>query len=106
MDLSYSAEYEAFRAEVRTFLEKHWNGNSARSAQEETLISGLNHADEEATRFRLNAIESGYLYRHVPKTYGGSEQPFDPLKSAIIAEEFRRVRAPGELIGQGASMLV
>jgi alkylation response protein AidB-like acyl-CoA dehydrogenase len=54
----------------------------------------------------LKAIERGYLYRHVPKRYGGGEQPYDPLKSTIISEEFRRAKAPGEMMGQGASMLV
>src|SRR5947207_1091219 len=32
--------------------------------------------------------------------------PGDPLKSTIIAEEFRRARAPFEIMGQGPSMLV
>jgi alkylation response protein AidB-like acyl-CoA dehydrogenase len=55
---------------------------------------------------RLAAIARGYLYRHVPKAYGGGEQPYDPLKSTIIAEEFRRAKAPGEVVGQGPGMLV
>src|SRR5207302_763698 len=59
-----------------------------------------------ATAFRLLAIGRGYLYRHVPRRYGGAGQAPDPLKSAIIAEEFRRARAPFEIVGQGPSMLV
>src|SRR5204862_3632011 len=35
-----------------------------------------------------------------------SEQPPDPLKATIIAEEFRRAKAPHEIMGQGPSMLV
>src|SRR5262252_2395074 len=61
--------------------------------------------DERATAFRLKAIERGYLYRHIPKRYGGGEQPADPLKATIIAEEFRRHDAPFEIMGQGPSML-
>src|SRR5947209_19813529 len=69
-------------------------------------FAGAVPTDERATAFRLKAIERGYLYRHVPRRYGGSEQPGDPLKSTIIAEEFRRARAPFEIMGQGPSMLV
>jgi alkylation response protein AidB-like acyl-CoA dehydrogenase len=63
-------------------------------------------SDERATSFRLKAIERGYLYRFVPKRYGGAEQPPDPIKAAIIAEELRKAHAPGEVVGQGPSMLV
>jgi alkylation response protein AidB-like acyl-CoA dehydrogenase len=62
--------------------------------------------DERATKFRLDAIARGYLYRSVPRRWGGGEQPPDPLKATIIAEEFRRARAPFEIMGQGPSMLV
>src|SRR5512139_1996416 len=106
MDLSYSAEYEAFRDEVRQFLKEHWTDADANSApppdSRATLMGSVIRTDEAATRFRLKAIERGYLYRHVPKRYGGGEQPPDPLKSTIIGEEFRRAKAPGEMIGQGA----
>jgi alkylation response protein AidB-like acyl-CoA dehydrogenase len=110
MDLSYSAEYEGFRAEVRKFLQENWQNSDGGGApppdEQAELIGAVRHTDERATAFRLKAIERGYLYRHVPRRYGGAEQPYDPLKSTIIAEEFRRGRAPGELIGQGPSMLV
>lgn len=108
MDLSYSAAYEAFRDEVRAFLEKEWVNNFKDKAApaRETLLGAGFGTDEATTAFRLLAIEKGYLYRSVPRRYGGSEQAFDPLKSTIISEEFRRYRAPGELLGQGASMLV
>jgi alkylation response protein AidB-like acyl-CoA dehydrogenase len=110
MDLSYSAEYEQFRDEVRTFLKENWTDEDRNSApppdERAAMLGGGIRVDERATAFRLKAIERGYLYRHVPKRYGGSEQPFDPLRSTIIHEEFRRSQAPGELLGQGPSMLV
>lgn len=109
MNLSYSQGYEAFRQEVREFLKEHWieaGGGGSTQADEEAIIGSLGKPDEQVTAFRLKAIERGYLYRHVPRRYGGGEQPFDPLKSAIIGEEFKRARAPGELLGQGPSMLV
>jgi len=109
MDLSYSTEYERFRAEVRAFLEEHWTEADRNSSPPPdgaaALMGAVVRSDDRATAFRLKAIERGYLYRHIPKTYGGGEQPYDPLKSTIIAEEFRRAKAPGEVFGQGPSML-
>jgi alkylation response protein AidB-like acyl-CoA dehydrogenase len=109
VDLRYSAEYEKFRAEVRRFLAEHWSAeDAARQPDPDGMaaFAGAVPLDERATAFRLKAIERGYLYRHVPRRYGGGEQPPDPLKATIIAEEFRRARAPYEMVGQGPSMLV
>jgi alkylation response protein AidB-like acyl-CoA dehydrogenase len=108
MDLSYSPEYEAFRAEVRAFLKEHWVDlglTADGSSDEEALIGGITRPAENITAFRLKAIDKGYLYRSVPRRYGGGEQDFDPLKSVIIAEEFKRVKAPREILTQGPSML-
>ena len=94
MDLEYGEEYEAFRAEVREFLAAHW-----------PAADGGDRA--AATRaFRLAAIERGYLARRIPRRYGGSEQPADAIRARIIAEEFSRVRAPGDPRGIGTMMLV
>jgi alkylation response protein AidB-like acyl-CoA dehydrogenase len=110
MDLSYSAEYERFRGEVQAFLAEHWTAEDAAGApppgSQAEIMGAVVRTDERATAFRLKAIERGYLYPHVPRRYGGGERPPDPLKAVIIAEEFRRVRAPHEVIGQGPSMLV
>ncbi len=97
MDLRYSEEYEALRAEVRKFLAGHWplEGDEA-----ELPLA------EQASLARGRAIEAGYLARGIPRQYGGSEQPPDVLKSTIIREEFRAARAPGDLAGIGPSMLV
>jgi alkylation response protein AidB-like acyl-CoA dehydrogenase len=110
MDLSYSAEYVKFRDQVRDFLDEHWTDADRNSSPppdgQAALMGAVVRTDQRATQFRLEAIARGYLYRHVPRAYGGSEQPYDPLKSTIIAEEFRRAKAPGEVVGQGPSMLV
>jgi len=110
MDLSYSADYERFREEVRSFLPENWSEKDAAGSPPPegaaALMGAVVRTDEAATRFRTRAIERGYLYRHVPRRYGGGEQPPDALKATIVGEEFRRARAPHEVVGQGPSMLV
>jgi alkylation response protein AidB-like acyl-CoA dehydrogenase len=110
VNLSYSAEYEQFRAEVRDFLAKNWSPEDAAAGPDTDSVAAMTGAvirtDERATQFRQAAIDRGYLYRHVPKQYGGSEQPSDPLKATIIAEEWKKAKAPFEIMGQGPSMLV
>jgi alkylation response protein AidB-like acyl-CoA dehydrogenase len=95
---------------VRGFLDQHWTDEDRNSTPppdgQAALMGAVVRTDERATQFRLEAIKRGYLYRSVPRQWGGGEQPFDPLKSLIIAEEFRRAKAPGEMVGQGPSMLV
>ena len=97
MDLRYGAEYEAYRAEVKAWLSESWplKGDEAKQ--------GL---AEQATLFRKRAIAAGYLARSIPKAYGGSEQAGDPLRAAVIREEFMRVRAPMDPPGIGTMMLV
>jgi len=93
MDLTLSSEYQAFRSEVRDFLAAHWDPKRARDA-------------DFVDQFRVAATERGYLYRAIPKRYGGSEQPADVLKAQVIAEEFMAARAPQEVPGGGTMMLV
>lgn len=94
MDLELGSAYEAFRGEVAAFLGGHWP--PPRDAD-------LKRA---AADFREAAVGRGYLYRSIPKRYGGSEQPADPLKARVIREEFAKAGAPRELEGPGVSMLV
>src|SRR5690606_11981569 len=97
MDLSYGKAAEAFRADVRAFLSTHW------PPPVETRGADL----KAFTRaFRALATEKGYLYRAIPKRYGGSEQPVDVIKAQVIREEFARARAPMEVGGNGMNMTV
>ena len=68
MNLSYSAEYEQFRAEVRRFLAEHWTPEDAAATVSDpssvAALGGVVRTDTRATTFRLMAIERGYLYRH------------------------------------------
>ncbi len=96
MDLSYSAEHEAFRQQVIAFLKKH-----------KTLApvgAGLRSAKTRDWQALL--IEHGYTARTIPREYGGFGAKPDLLKGRIIAEEFARAQVPGGLSGQGIAMLV
>lgn len=96
MDLSYGAGAEAFREEVRAFLAGEWQPGERRKDE----------LREYVRAFRRRAVDAGYLYRSVPKRYGGSEQPVDVIKAQVIREEFGRARAPMEVGGNGVNMTV
>ena len=98
MDLAYSPEYEAFRAEVRSFLE--------RSKDKWPKDRGMGRPGPETLAWQKLLIENGYAARTIPREYGGYGAEPDVLKSRIIAEEFTRAGAPGGMGGQGISMLV
>ncbi len=51
-------------------------------------------------------MAAGYLYRNIPKRFGGAEQAPDLIRARIIAEEFARAKAPTEVKGSGVQMLV
>jgi len=91
MDLTYGPEYERFRHEVRAFLDEHW-------------LSLRDSAD--VTTFRKAAVEAGYLYRSIPRGFGGSEQPQDILKARVIRDEFTAAHAPMEVRSIGTELLV
>ncbi len=96
MDLSYGAEAESFRENVRAFLKAEWQPGERRKDELKAYIA----------EFRLSATDQGYLYRAIPKQYGGSEQPVDVIKAQVIREEFQRARAPMEIGGNGMNMTV
>ncbi|MBV9509629.1 MAG: acyl-CoA dehydrogenase family protein [Caulobacteraceae bacterium] len=93
MDLRYSPEHESFRQAVRDFLARAWP-----PAEGETPAS--------VAAFRDLATAEGYLYRNIPRAYGGSEQPVDLLRAEIIAEEFGKAGAPMERRSRGLGLLV
>src|SRR5688572_16919614 len=96
MDLRYTPELEAYRSDLAAFLKNHWDREWLRSPE----------ASERIAAFRTRAVEAGYLYRNIPVHFGGSEQAPDILRAQIIREEFARARAPGEVAGNGVTMLV
>ena len=97
MDLSYGEMAEAFREEVKAFLSENWpSAAHLRGADLKQYIRA----------FRRKATDQGYLYRAIPKIYGGSEQPVDVIRAQVIREEFVRARAPMEVGGNGMNMTV
>ncbi|MCE2391154.1 MAG: acyl-CoA dehydrogenase family protein [Proteobacteria bacterium] len=96
MDLSFGPEHERFREEVREFLAEHWPAGDGGPPP---------GAGQEAS-FRALAIERGYVYRRIPRRYGGSEQPADPLREDILRREFFAAGAPLGIPGVGPAMLV
>ncbi|MBW2274807.1 MAG: acyl-CoA dehydrogenase family protein [Deltaproteobacteria bacterium] len=95
MDLSYGPEYDEFRAEVEAFVGQAWSSEDA-----------ADPTPERRRRFIEAATGRGYLYRNIPSAYGGSEQPFDPLREQIIAEVFAAAGAQTQLAPQGVGMIV
>ncbi len=95
MDLAYGPAYEAFRGEVRSFLEAHRKHAPKRGARMEDMRA-----------WQLLLIENGYAARTIPKEYGGHGAAPDILKSRIIAEEFTAAGLPMGMANQGISMLV
>ncbi len=93
MDLSYSPEYETFRAEVRAFAKQH-GASAPRGAMGDMRV------------WQKLLISNGYAARTIPKEYGGFGAEPDVLKSRIIAEEFIAAGLPMGMAGQGISMLV
>ena len=93
MDLSYSAEHEAFRRETVAFIEAHKH-------------LAPRPGGPSALAWQALLIENGYAARTIPKAYGGYGAEPDILKSRIIAEEFAKAQISPGMGGQGISMLV
>ena len=97
MDLEYSLQDRKFSEKVEHFLVEAWTRpQESKPADQDAFIAS----------FRALATERGYLYRSVPRRFGGSEQPADVMRARLIREAFERARAPMEIEGIGVAMLV
>ncbi|MFN2375591.1 MAG: acyl-CoA dehydrogenase family protein, partial [Candidatus Binatia bacterium] len=99
MDLSYGPEYEAFRKEVREFLDAH---RDAAPRGGSALAEGAG----SMRGWQKLLVEHGYASRTVPREYGGFGAKPDLLRNIIIDEEFRRAGVPRGMANQGISMFV
>jgi len=96
MDLSYTSEYRAYQKDVQAFLVSAWDRERSRGPDGAQYVAS----------FRRSATERGYLYRSIPKRYGGSEQAPDIIKAQIIQETFALAGAAMEVPGIGMMMVV
>ena len=87
MDISFGPEYDAYREQVRSFLEEKWGAGGDAERDEDLGLAPTPRYLE----FAASAIEAGYYCPFLPKKYGGAEQPFDPIKQVIISREFRKL---------------
>ncbi len=106
MDLTWSQEEEAFREEVRSWLEanlpKRLLGSAADDGTEE--LEGDDNAGFEARReWQRKLGEAGYLAMHWPKEYGGGGRSL--VEQVIFNEEYAKARAPQPVNGLGLSLV-
>lgn len=87
MDLKYGPEYDEFRKEVEAFLSD-------------------TPGDLERRDFLLAATQKGYIYRHIPTRFGGSEREFDPIREEIVSDLFDASGRAWRLGPQSTGMIV
>lgn len=90
MDLRYTEQDQAFRQEVRKWLE------------ENVPRKKLESLDEKKAWHR-KLYEAGYLGMGWPSEYGGRDAR--PMEQAIVGEEMVRARAPAPVNGLGISIV-
>ncbi len=100
MDLSFGAEHEQFRDQLREFIEQH--RERAPSGQG---VMGARASDAMLAWQKL-LIERGYAARSIPREYGGYGGEPDILKTIIIGEEFARAGVTAGVSGPGVDLLV
>ncbi|MFO0685680.1 MAG: acyl-CoA dehydrogenase family protein [Sandaracinus sp.] len=87
MDLSFTPEQEAFRAEVRAFIEKEMPANIKKKADDD----GHFEMDEVMEWHRVLA-RKGWIAPHWPKEVGGTG--WDAAQRFLFGEELERSGAP------------
>ena len=100
MDLSFTAEEEAFRQEVRTWLDRNLPGEWSNGG-----VGGYREdADEDMQRqWQRRLHEGGWLKLSWPKEAGG--RGATPIMQAIYHEEMAKAGASGILGRLGVSLL-
>ena len=102
MDLSYSAEDEAFRAEIRGWLEEHLTGEWA--ALKGLGGPGQDHqAIEERLAWNRHLAEHGWTGVGWPKEHGG--RGLSLWQQVIFHEEYARANAPARVNHLGEELL-
>ncbi|HEU0190201.1 MAG TPA: acyl-CoA dehydrogenase family protein [Mycobacterium sp.] len=96
MDLSYDAETEAFRIEVRDFL-------AANKASFPTKSYDTAEGFEQHRRWDRVLFDAGLSVIAWPEKYGGRDATL--LQWVVFEEEYFRAGAPGRASANGTSML-
>lgn len=99
MDLEFGEKYEAFREEVRSFLENN-------RPKGDRVASLAVDRREPLSQWLTKQIEAGYWARTIPTEYGGFGAAPDLLETVIMDEEFNRAGVPRGFPAQGPAMLV
>jgi alkylation response protein AidB-like acyl-CoA dehydrogenase len=99
VDLQYGERYEAFRREVRDFLEQHKKDAPGGDRLDR-------RGRRELARWLDLLVQHGYWARTIPEQYGGHGAAPDLLETVIMDEEFNRAGLARGLNAQGPSMLV
>lgn len=99
MDFTYPAEAEAFRKEVRAWLEANLDDELRQIS-----ARGYDHYPEQLERLRdwnRRLAEAGYAAISWPREYGGRDAGI--MDQVVLAEEMSRAGAPGTLNPIGIS---
>src|SRR6202521_3929979 len=97
MDLRFTAEENAFRAEVRAFIE-----GALPASIREKMIEGRGLSKQEMIDWQRILNAKGWAVPHWPKEWGGTE--WGPVKTYLFREEIQQTLAP-EPLPFGVNML-
>ncbi len=97
MDLTYTAEEQAFRAEVRDWLQNNLSPELAHRVK-----SGQRQSKEDTEGWHATLNSNGWLANHWPVEYGGTG--WSPIERHIFEEECCLAYAP-RVVPFGLSML-
>ncbi len=88
MDLTYPIEAEAFRSEIRGWLEAN--------LPEGWFEPGFSMSDEDRSQFNKDwpskLFEGGWICATWPQEYGG--KGLSTMEGVVLSEEFARAKAP------------
>ena len=99
MNPTYSAEAEAYREQIRSFLKEHLPSNwKGLSAIDPSMREGF------VTQWRKVLGEYGFVAPAWPKEYGGGG--LSPIERVILHEEFAKARAKLNSVRSGPLSLL
>lgn len=102
MDFSYTPEEEAFRQEVRAWLEPNVHAHRAAWGEDEDEFT--QHPSSPASMaWHKRLYEGGWVGMHWPRDYGGRGATL--MEQVIFTEENMRLGAPPEVNAMGINMI-